>query len=649
MRGLSRSLVLKLALCVLISEISVVMVIDNAFDHLILWFSDTARLVGILITVLIAALVVLVLIRIVLFLRIASAVSVIRRIESGDYRVQLTNGLSSDEVGDLLRGINTLAMQLEYHRADRDRQIADLAEAKTRAQESEERIRILVENITIGVSLHGRQGEFLMCNPAALALFGVPAETILGKTVHDNPWSATDENGVEIPLDDRPVERVIHTGQPVYDMVLSLLPPSRSERIWLMASASPQFDTDGVLCHVLCSFSDITERRHLDQQVRQSQKMEAVGRLAGGIAHDFNNILTVIIGTSDMILTDRTINAILRQDVEQIRSSSLRAADLTRQLLAFSRRQMLKPQTIDLNTVVQSIEILLRRLIGEHIELITRLNSDLALISADPGQIEQVIMNLSINSRDAMPQGGRLLIETSNVTIRADAAESGLGLAAGGYVLLAVSDTGVGIADEYRAYIFEPFFTTKPVGQGTGLGLATVHGIVCQSGGAMRFVSHVGTGTCFEIYLPQAANTALLPTAEEILEDDYCGNEVVLVVEDEQPLRELVRRVLGQHGYTVLVAENGDKAQQLFLGYERRIDMLLTDLVMPGTLSGPQLAVEMLAYSPLTRVIYMSGYTDMALTVRREGLPDAPFLQKPFAPSALVRLVRAVFDHVLDM
>ncbi len=667
MGKLSRSLSLKLALSVLTIGLSVALAMGYTVAYLRAWGSDTAWLIGVLIVVIVGALVVLVLLRVVLFLRVAAAVSVLRQIESGDYEVRLTKGLSPDEVGDLLRGINALAAQLERLRADREGQIADLAEAKARAQEREQQIRnlftasylaeralheseelrrTLVEHISIGVTLHGARGEFLICNPAATTLFGVPTGALLGKTVYDNPWSAIDESGAEIPLTDRPVERVIRTGQPVHDMVFGLLPVGRRERVWLLAHATPQRDADGRLCRVLCSFSDITERRRIDQQLRQAQKMEAVGRLAGGIAHDFNNILTVIIGVSDMILIDDSATPDLRQDIDLIRASSLRAADLTRQLLAFSRRQVLKPQTICLNTVIQSIEVMLRRLIGEHITLITRLDPDLALISADPSQIEQVIMNLSINSRDAMPHGGQLLIETANVATLTDIAEAVPGLAAGDYILLAVSDTGTGIVDEHHAHVFEPFFTTKPVGQGTGLGLSTVHGIVRQSGGAMRFASHVGAGTRFEIYLPQASDTALLLTAEETLDldDDYLGSEVVLVVEDECPLRELTRRVLAQHGYTVLTAVSGDHAQLLLHDHGQKVDMLLTDLVMPGSLSGMRLAASVLARSPTTRVIYMSGYTDTALTMQREEAPDAPLLQKPFTPSTLVRLVRAVFD-----
>jgi CheY-like chemotaxis protein len=248
-----------------------------------------------------------------------------------------------------------------------------------------------------------------------------------------------------------------------------------------------------------------------------------------------------------------------------------------------------------------------------------------------------------------MPQGGRLLIETANVLMRGDVGAGAPGLATGDYVLLSVSDTGAGIADEHRSHIFEPFFTTKPIGQGTGLGLSTVHGIVSQSGGAMHFASSVGSGTRFDIYLPQAARTAHLPAAEEALEGDYLGREVVLVVEDEPLLRELVRRVLALHGYTVLTAASGDQARQLLQEDGPQVDILLTDIVMPGALSGPRLAASVLARSPETRVIYMSGYSDMALTVPRSGIPDAPFLQKPFTPSALVRLVRAVLDsHARD-
>ncbi|NTW01940.1 MAG: PAS domain S-box protein [Oscillochloris sp.] len=511
-------------------------------------------------------------------------------------------------------------------------------------RESEERMRTLVVNITVGVMLHGCRGEFLLCNPAATKALGVCEADLLGKTTFEMSWSVIDEEGHEIPPSQRPVERVLRTGKPVCDMVCGLLIEHRLERVWLIVHATPQYSVDGSLRYVLCSFNDITERRRIEAQMRQAQKMEAVGRLAGGIAHDFNNILTVIIGTSDIILATKPADPDLRQDIEQIRSSSLRAAELTRQLLTFSRRQVIKPQLIDLGFVLNGIEALLRRLIGEHIEFAIMIDPNIAPMYADPSQIEQVIMNLSINSRDAMPHGGRLLIEIFNMTVADAMPGEGDDLVAGDYVLLAVSDSGLGIAEEHRAHIFEPFFTTKPVGQGTGLGLSTVHGIVRQSGGAMRFISQVGEGTRFEIYFPQAAGDVLPPADVHGVQGTYVGCEVVLLVEDEPSLRDLAQRVLVQHGYHVFASTSGNEARQLLAAYDQPVDLLITDLVIPGPLSGVQLAAEVQLLSPRTRVIYMSGYTDMLAISQHADIPERPFLQKPFTPEALMRLVRLVLD-----
>lgn len=388
---------------------------------------------------------------------------------------------------------------------------------------------------------------------------------------------------------------------------------------------------------------DVTHELSLEEQLRQSQKMEAVGRLAGGVAHDFNNLLTVINGYSNLLLDHHPDpNDLMRKDIEQIKRAGERASNLTRQLLAFSRKQILKPTILDLNMVVADMETLLRRLLGEDISIYTRLEPMLGRIKADRGQLEQVIMNLAINARDAMQGGGQLTLETANVTLDELYTSQKVEVEPGNYVLLAISDTGIGITQETQAHIFEPFFTTKEEGKGTGLGLATVHGIIKQSGGHINVYSEAGQGTTFKIYLPpfqdaapnnKVTSPATLPR----------GVETILVVEDEARVRELVSRVLRSSGYTVLEANSGREALQLYGHQNGPIQLLLTDVVMPG-MNGRMLADRLKVVQPGLKVIYMSGYTDDAII--QHGVLDAGaiFIQKPFTTDALIRRVRETLD-----
>jgi len=376
-------------------------------------------------------------------------------------------------------------------------------------------------------------------------------------------------------------------------------------------------------------------------QLRQSQKMDAVGQLAGGIAHDFNNLLTVIGGRSALLLQRLSPTDPGRSDVELISKTANRAAQLTRQLLAFSRRQILELRVVDVNAVVTSMQSLLRRLIGEHIELTVRPDPSLARVKADPGQLEQIVMNLAVNARDAMPQGGHLTIETQNATLDAAYARSHPGAEPGPYVMLAVSDTGIGMDAETQSRVFEPFFTTKEVGKGTGLGLAMVYGIVKQSGGYIALSSELGHGTMFELYLPRVdASEEVVGTTAGSGEMPG-GSEIVLLVEDEGDVRDLAREILEGLGYTVLTA--GSPEDALEIGRQRRepIHLLLTDVIMPG-MSGRVLADRLRAARPDLRVLYTSGYTDDAID--RHGVLDAgmAFLQKPFTPEALARKVGEV-------
>jgi PAS domain S-box-containing protein len=384
------------------------------------------------------------------------------------------------------------------------------------------------------------------------------------------------------------------------------------------------------------------ERKRLEEQLRQAQKMEAVGQLAGGIAHDFNNLLTIISGYSQLLMSRQGLDEDTRGLVKQIIGAGERAATLTRQLLAFSREQVLEPRVLDLNALLTNLEKMLRRLIGESITLTTALETSAPKVTADPGQLEQVIMNLAVNAADAMPQGGSLTIETRNVELDGSISKIRPTVQAGPYVMLAVSDTGHGMSPEVLAHIYEPFFTTKGPGKGTGLGLATVYGIVRQSGGHIDAYSEQGIGTTFKIYLPRTndKSTSSTPAADQSMPR---GSETVLLVEDEHGLRALARYILHECGYNVIEAGDGAEAILLHEKHDGKIDLLLTDVVLPG-MAGRAIAERIITTRPETKVLYMSGYTDDA--VIRHGVLQAEtsFLQKPFTPSVLAHKVREVLD-----
>jgi signal transduction histidine kinase/ActR/RegA family two-component response regulator len=390
---------------------------------------------------------------------------------------------------------------------------------------------------------------------------------------------------------------------------------------------------------------EMAERKRLEAQLVQSQKMEAIGRLAGGIAHDFNNLLTAILGYTNLILSELDDTVPWRHELQTIGMAGERAAALTRQLLAFSRQQVLQPELIDLNMVIAHLSSMLRRLIGEDIELMTHLGRDLSSVLADPNQIEQVVLNLVINARDSMPEGGKLTIETACVSVDAhnDALEH-VDLKRGRYVLLAISDTGQGMDDVIQKRIFEPFFTTKEVGKGSGLGLAMVHGIIHQSGGQISVSSELGRGSTFTIYLPEAAEYEITARTSRGHEPTPHGNETILLVEDDAGVRRLASTVLRNYGYTVLEASDGIAAQDLLQEHRGSLDLVITDVIMPGGLSGVRLAEYVAQQLPQTKILYISGYTDNAIA--EHGLLDAgqSFLQKPFTPATLARKVREVLD-----
>ncbi len=411
---------------------------------------------------------------------------------------------------------------------------------------------------------------------------------------------------------------------------------------WSMHAITTVTEVASHLSFVLKDAEASKTRKQLEEQLRQSQKMEAIGRLAGGVAHDFNNILTGITGYVELLLA-QVEEPGARRDLEQIRLLSARAAGLTQQLLAFSRRQPLQVKAVDLNDLVASTTAMVERLFGEDIELKSVAGSDLAAVRADAGQIEQVLMNLAVNSRDAMPEGGKLIIETSNVHLDREYARRHTAVVPGSYVMLSVTDTGVGMDKEMQARAFEPFFTTKELGKGTGLGLSTVYGIVKQHDGNIWVYSEPGRGTCFKIYLPTfEASPARLP-ADEVAGHVPRGDETILLVEDETSVLDAVQRALETYGYTVLSATHPDEARSVFGAQDEGIDLLLTDVVMPGY-DGIQLHEILCQDIPELPVLFMSGYTDRSILEVGVLDPGIPFIQKPFSPAQLVRKVRSVLD-----
>lgn len=427
-------------------------------------------------------------------------------------------------------------------------------------------------------------------------------------------------------------------------------PTLKGEKRLLSATASVLYDEEGEIWGAIESIRDVTshhrtlqEKEHLQTQLFQSQKMEAVGRLAGGVAHDFNNLLTAIMGYAGITKMKLAGDDPLRRNVDEILNAANRAATLTGQLLAFSRKQILQPQVVDLNNIVASIEKMLRRLIGEDIELLTALGSLLGAVKVDPGQIEQVIMNLAVNARDAMPHGGKLTIETDNVFLDESYAREHSEVIPGGYVMLGVSDNGVGMDPKTILHIFEPFFTTKGHERGTGLGLSMVHGIVKQSGGHISVYSEPGKGACFKIYFPMVDDDVQAFTASAATEETPRGYETILVVEDNDSLRKLAARILSDHGYRVVEAPHGFDALLASEQHEGPIHLMLTDVVMPH-MSGNVLAARLATSRPEMKVLYMSGYTDN--TIVHHGILDAglAYLQKPFKLDVLLRKVREVLD-----
>ncbi|HXI64874.1 MAG TPA: response regulator [Gemmatimonadales bacterium] len=515
----------------------------------------------------------------------------------------------------------------------------ELREAKGRAakRETDMRLAKLVEHAPIGIFRSTREGNVLSVNAALVRMLGyaTAAEVIdldMARDVYADP-AERQRLLEEHPYTDREYDEMEATWKRKDGTPLHVELIGRAVR-----------NAAGTIVSYETFVRDVTEQRRLQRELVQAQKMEAVGRLAGGIAHDFNNLLTAILGSAELALETLPAGAPEREEVDEVRKAALRAADLTRQLLAFSRQQVIVPKVLNPNDVVSGMDKMLRRLLGEDVELRAALASDLGAVKVDPGQLEQVVLNLAVNARDAMPDGGTLTIETQNIELDQRYVQGHLSAEPGPYVMLAVSDSGVGMDAGTQARIFEPFFTTKEKGRGTGLGLATVYGIVKQSGGWIWVYSEPGHGTTFKVYFPRVAAVTAPATASVAPPTSVRGSETILVVEDDETIRNLVLKVLKGNGYTVLAAANGDEAERVAGQHRGRIHLLITDVVLPG-LSGPEVARRLVTTRTDTRVLYLSGYTNDA--VLRRGVLEAgvAFLQKPFTPGVLGRKIREVLDQ----
>ena len=511
--------------------------------------------------------------------------------------------------------------------------ITDRKRAEAALQAREELLRNVIAHIPGGVFWKDRRSVYLGCNEFVARNAGMCPADIVGRTDWDlgvDPQEAESYRECD--------RRVMETGFPVLNLEET---QTRADgKATLLTSKVPLRDESGAVVGVLGVYQDITDRKRLEEQFRQAQKMEAVGRLAGGIAHDFNNLLTVINGFSQVVLDVLRDGDPARPLIEEISKAGDRAAALTGQLLAFSRQQVVAPQVVNANAVIGGTDRMIGRLIGEDVIFSTELEAELWPVKIDPGQLEQVLMNLVVNSRDAMPTGGHLTIQTRNIThVGGDSPD----IPAGDWVAISVTDTGVGMDESTQAHVFEPFFTTKGVGKGTGLGLATVYGIVVQNGGHVTFDSQAARGTTFTIYLPRAPDS--LPASHHGLMDATLpqGTETVLIVEDEPAVRALNRRVLESCGYQVFEASDGREAVQFAVGLEGPIHLLVSDVVMPH-LGGGQLAERLHEIRPQLKVLFVSGYTNDEV-VRHGVGSDFDFLQKPFTPIGLARKVRDVLDR----
>lgn len=519
-----------------------------------------------------------------------------------------------------------------------EREIRD-AKAREEHRRQEARFRALIEKSSEGIIITSIETGWVYISPAAALIFGKSHDELVGKKILDFAHP-----------DDR--ESLVHaTGRTLKEKTVAAefrIVDAKGATRWVTSTSTNHLD-DPTLHAIVTNLRDITERkiaaetlRKTEEHLRQAQKMEAVGRLAGGIAHDFNNVLSVILSYSEILVADLKVGDPMRDDLEEIRRAGKRAAELTRHLLMFSRQQVLEPRVLDLSELLAGMDKMLQRLLGEDVNLVFSRTQQLGKVRADPSSIEQVIMNLVVNARDAMPTGGKLTIETANVFVDEENLRAFGCRSTGPHIVLSVSDTGIGMDENTQSHIFEPFFTTKARDRGTGLGLSTVFGIVEQSGGCVSVSSELGKGTTFKIYLPCEDGAPQVERPIAVATTSH-GTETILLVEDEDQVRTVARGVLLRNGYTVLDARNAGEALLLCEKHPGQIHLLLSDVVMPQ-MSGPELANRLSALRPEMKVLFMSGYTDDSIV--RHGVlnSDIAFLQKPLTPSSLTRRVRDVLD-----
>ena len=532
----------------------------------------------------------------------------------------------------LIRKLEDKMIQVEEAKRRLEREVAVHMRTQEDLRESEQKYRVLVANADEAIFI--AQDEVIKFpNPKTLEMTGYSAEELAGVPFTD--LIHPEDRGKIL---ERYFDRLRGGAPP--DAYPFRIMDKTGEEIWVRLTAD-RVDWEG-RPGVLCFLRDITKERNLEAQFLQSQKMEAVGRLAGGIAHDFNNLLTVTLGYCDLALARIGSLDPLRRDLEEIRKASDRCAALTRQILAFSRKQILVPKVINLGDVVADMDNMLRRLIGEDIDLVSVGGKGLWNVKADPGQVEQVIANLAVNARDAMPRGGKLTIEASNVVLDETYTSGHQYVSPGSYVMLAVSDTGRGMDEGTLERIFEPYFTTKELGKGTGLGLSTVYGIVKQSGGHINVYSEPGIGTTFKMYFPAIEEKVTdISKAAALLSEELRGGETILVVEDEELVRMTIREILARYGYTVLEAQSGGEAVDLCSRRQGTIHLMLTDVVMPG-MNGVELSKRLAPMQPGMKVLFMSGYTADAIVHQGILDPGIAFIHKPFTMDSLARKVREV-------
>ena len=514
-----------------------------------------------------------------------------------------------------------------------------------RLRENEQWLTATLESIGDGVIATDARGCVRFMNGLAEQLTGWTQTDASGKDVRD-VFHIVEEVGRK-PVAN-PILAALATGERADLPAGTVLIDRGGEERCIEDSAAPIRDAAGTVSGAVLVFRDVTERRRLEDHLRQSQKMEAIGRLAGGIAHDFNNIMTVITGFSQLLLADGVLAAPMPaadrlESLRHIHDAGVRAAALTQQIMAFSRKQVLVPSVLNLNVVLRDVGVMVKRLIGSNIEFVTDLAPDLGHVKADPTQVGQVILNLATNARDAMPKGGRLVVATRNVELDEAAAQRLSGVAPGWYVVLTFADTGFGMSEAVRSHVFDPFFTTKGVGAGTGMGLATVYGIVTQSGGHIEVESEVGVGTTFRVSLPLVVDPTTPPASREVRLAAK-GHETILIVEDDDAVRRMVKAILERSGYTVIEAANGRKAVEAVEAHVAPIHLLITDLVMPH-ISGREVAETLAPLKPGMRVLFMSGYAEDMIV--RQGVESAAadFLHKPFSLTALTGKVREVLDR----